>query len=139
MAAPSSARLSDIAFSLVIGSPGVSRRARQYIPAARPDLIAPAVKRSCGVAGALAGSAQLVDADQVARRVAEGAVANAVRLVGRLLDDLGDIAALQPREDVVEVAGGQGDDGVGSLGHHLGDGAALVVSDARVDARRVQH
>jgi hypothetical protein len=35
------------------------------------------------------GSAQLVDADQVARGIAEGAVANPVRLLGRLLDDLG--------------------------------------------------
>src|SRR5215211_993471 len=42
-------------------------------------------------------SAQLVDADQVARGIAEGAVANAVRLLGRLLDNLG-AAGLQPRE-----------------------------------------
>ena len=46
------------------------------------------------IAGRL-GSAPLLDADQVARGIAEGAVANAVRLVGRLLDDLG-VAALQP-------------------------------------------
>src|SRR5213080_1114613 len=32
---------------------------------------------------------QLLDADQVARGIAEGAVAHAVRLVGGLLDDLG--------------------------------------------------
>jgi hypothetical protein len=34
------------------------------------------------------GSAELVDADQIARGIAEGAVANPVRLLGRLLDDL---------------------------------------------------
>src|SRR3954453_6299066 len=33
-------------------------------------------------------SANLIDADQVARGVADGAVADAVRLVDRLLDDL---------------------------------------------------
>ncbi len=33
-------------------------------------------------------TAQLVDADQVARGIAEGAVANPIRLLGRLLDDL---------------------------------------------------
>src|SRR4051794_41432686 len=38
---------------------------------------------------ATAGSAQLLDAQEVARRVADGAVADAVRLVRRLLDDLG--------------------------------------------------
>jgi hypothetical protein len=32
----------------------------------------------------------------------------------------------------------QDDGGVGPLGHHLGDGAALVVGDAGVDGRRVQ-
>src|SRR5258708_7480720 len=35
------------------------------------------------------GSAQLLDAEEVARRVTEGAVADAVGLLGRLLDDLG--------------------------------------------------
>ena len=34
--------------------------------------------------------------------------------------------------------GGQVDAGVGALGHHLGDGAALVVGDAGVGGRRVQ-
>ena len=48
------------------------------------------------------GSAQLLDADQVARGIAEGAVANPVRLLGRLLDDLG-VAGLQPLEGAVEV------------------------------------
>src|SRR4051812_39890687 len=70
------------------------------------------------------GLAQLLDTDHVARGIAEGAVANAVRLLGRLLDDLGD-AGLQPREGAIEVGGGQQDAGVGALGHHLGDDAAL--------------
>jgi NAD(P)-dependent dehydrogenase (short-subunit alcohol dehydrogenase family) len=34
-------------------------------------------------------SVQFLDADQIARGIAEGAVANPVRLLGRLLDDLG--------------------------------------------------
>src|SRR5215207_527452 len=83
------------------------------------------------------GSAQLVDADQVARGIADGAVAYAVRLLGRLLDDFG--AGLQPRKGAVEVVGGQGDDGECALGHHLCDGAALVVGDAGVGGRRVQN
>ena len=58
------------------------------------------------VAVAHRGSAQLLDADHVARGVAEGAVADAVRLLGRLLDDLG-VAGLQPLEGAVEVVGGQ--------------------------------
>ena len=41
-------------------------------------------------------------------------------------------------EGAVEVGGGQVDAGVGALGHHLGDGAALVVGDAGVGGRRVQ-
>src|ERR671912_351276 len=63
-------------------------------------------------------SAQLVDADVVARGVAEGAVAHAVRLLGRLLDDLGSAitaAGLQALEGAVEVLGGQDDPGVGAL------------------------
>src|SRR5918998_3531336 len=83
------------------------------------------------------GSTQLLYANHVARGVAEGAVANAVGLIGRLLDDLGD-AVLQPREGAVEVGGGQEDAGVGALGHHLGDGATLGVGGAGVGARRVQ-
>src|SRR4051812_22030373 len=82
-------------------------------------------------------SAQLLDADQVASGIAEGAVPNPVRLVGRLLDDLG-VARLQPLEGAVEILGGQVDAGVGPLGHHLGDGAALVVGDAGGGARRIQ-
>src|SRR5215212_6599422 len=83
------------------------------------------------------GSAQLLDADQVTRGIAEGAVANAVRLLGRLLDDLG-AAGLDPLEGAVENRSSQQDAGVGALGHHLGDGAALVVSDTGGRVRGVQ-
>src|SRR4051812_28019836 len=82
-------------------------------------------------------SAQLLDADQVPGRVADGAVADPVRLLGRLLDDLG-VAGLEVPEGAVEVLGGQEDPAVGALGHHLCDGAALVVGDARVDGRGCQ-
>jgi hypothetical protein len=58
-------------------------------------------------------------------------------LVGRLLDDFR-VAGLQPREGAVEVGGGQVDAGVGSLGHHLCDRAALVVGDAGARGRRIQ-
>ena len=58
-------------------------------------------------AGLRSAIAQLLDADQVARGIAEGAVADPVRLVGRLLDDLG-VAGLQPLEGAVEVGGGRG-------------------------------
>src|SRR5260370_2504628 len=83
------------------------------------------------------GSAELVDTDLVARGIAEGAIANAVRLRGRLLDDLG-ATGLQPLEGAVEVGGGQDDAGVAALGHHLDDGAALIVGDAGVSGRRKQ-
>jgi hypothetical protein len=43
------------------------------------------------------GSAQLLDAGQVTRGIAENAVTNPVRLLGRLLDDLG-VAGLHPLE-----------------------------------------
>src|SRR4051794_7887900 len=79
-------------------------------------------------------SAQFLDTDHIAGGIAEGAVANPVRLLGRLLDDVG-VAGLQPREDVIEILGGQQEHGVGALGHHLGDGAALVVGDAGGDRR----
>ena len=46
---------------------------------------------------------------------------------------------LQLREGAVEVGRGEEKDGVGALGHHLGDGAALVVGDAGVDGRRMEH
>src|SRR5215472_11672218 len=84
------------------------------------------------------GSAHLADADQVASGIAEGAVAYPVRLLGRLLDDLG-AAGRQPLEGAVEVGGGQGDVGVAALGHHLDDGPALVVGDAAAGrSRRLQ-
>src|SRR5918997_409406 len=82
-------------------------------------------------------SALLLDADQVPGGIAEGAVADPVRLVGRLLHDLR-VAGLQPFEGGVEVGGGQVDAGVGALRHHLGDRAALVVGDAGVGLRRVE-
>src|SRR3954451_4589189 len=83
------------------------------------------------------GSAELLDADQVARRVAKGAVADSVRLVGGLLDDLC-VGGLQPLEGAVEVVAGQQQRAVGALGHHLGDGALLVVGDAGARCRRVE-
>ena len=86
------------------------------------------------VAGRLS---QLLDVDQVARGIADGAVANAVRLLGRLLHDLG-IAGLYPLERAVEVRGRQQEGGERSLGHHLGDDAAFVVGDAGAGGRRVQ-
>jgi hypothetical protein len=79
----------------------------------------------------------LLDADQVARRVAERAVANPVGLIGRLLDDLR-VPGLQPLEGGVEIGGRQVDAGEGALGHHLGDRAALVVGDAGRGTRRVE-
>src|SRR5947207_10858525 len=81
--------------------------------------------------------AQRLDADQIARGVAERAVADPVRLVGRFLDDFG-VAGLQSVEGAVQVLRGEVDACVGSLGHHLGDGAALVVGDAGGGARRVE-
>jgi hypothetical protein len=42
------------------------------------------------------------------------------------------LAGLQLLECAVEVMGGQQDSAVGALGHHLGDGAALVVGDPTV-------
>src|SRR5258708_26068296 len=82
-----------------------------------------------------AGSAELVDADLVARGIAEGAVANSVRLLDRLLDHLG-AAGLQPREGAVEVGGGQDDAAVAAPGPHLCDGAARGLGEARGGGRR---
>src|SRR5262245_56108793 len=81
-----------------------------------------------------AGSAQFLDPDQVAGGISEGAVANAVGLLGRLLNDLG-VAGLQPLEGGVEVGGGQVDAREGAIGHHLGDRATLVIGDAGVAGR----
>src|SRR4051812_32898576 len=69
-------------------------------------IVSPSVRRSRLRGLRRRRLAQLLDADQVAREIADGAVANAVRLLGRLLDELG-AAGLQPREDAVEVPGGQ--------------------------------
>ena len=71
-------------------------------------------------------------------RIADRTVADAVRLVGRLLDDVGS-AGLQPLEGAIEVGGGQDDAGVGALGHHLIDRAALVIADVGVGSRRLQN
>src|SRR5438128_948707 len=44
-----------------------------------------------------------------------------------------------PREDALEVGSGQDDGGIAALGHHLDDGAALVVGDgAGADTWRVK-
>src|SRR5215218_531624 len=83
------------------------------------------------------GSAPLLDPHHAAGRVTEGAVPHAVRLVGGLLDDVG-AAGLQLLEGAVHIGGGQQDVGVGALGHHLGDGAALVVGHARLGPGRVE-
>src|SRR5688500_5963075 len=74
---------------------------------------------------------QFLDAEQVARGIAEGAVAEPVRLVDRLLDDLGALR-LDSLEGAVEVLGGEEDPPVRAFGHHLGDGAPFVVGDAGV-------
>ncbi len=58
--------------------------------------------------------AQLLDADQVAGGIAESAVANPVRLLGRLLDHFY-VVGLQPLEGAVEVFGGQQQRAVGAL------------------------
>src|SRR3954464_7512339 len=117
----------SVLVAVLIASPGSSRLQAHRVS----RLIASPRGRSTG------GSPQLLDADQVARGIAEGAVAHPVGLLGRLLDDLG-VAALQPLEGAVEVLGGQEDPAVGALRHHLDDGAALVVGDAGVDGRRCQ-
>src|SRR5215218_8394332 len=82
-------------------------------------------------------SAELLDADHVARGVAEGGVAHAVRLLGRLLHDLG-AAGHDPLEGAVEVLRGQVDAEVAALGHQFGDGALLVLRQAGGGGRRVQ-
>src|ERR1700758_4605412 len=78
------------------------------------------------VAGAHCVLPQLLDANEVARRIPEGAVADSVRLLGRFLHYLG-ATGLQALEGAVEILGGQQDPAVGALGHHLRDGAAFVV------------
>src|SRR5262245_17824282 len=87
-------------------SAALSSRARSFIAAfssAVNPLVEPARFVVAGFVAVLfsaitsSSSGELLDADQVARRVAEGAVADPIRLVGRFLDDLG-VAGLQPLE-----------------------------------------
>src|SRR3954447_15158554 len=99
---------------------------------------APVVELTCIVPLVDARSAQLIDADQIAGRVADGAVADPVRLLHRFLHDF-DTARLQPIEGAVQVPRGQQDHGVGAFGHHLEDRAPFLCRDAGVDGRRVQH
>src|SRR6185312_10412362 len=84
------------------------------------------------------GSAPLLHAQQVAGGIAHGAVTHAVGLHGRFLHDLG-AAGLDLFERSIEVLGRQQHDRVGALGHHLGDGALLLVGDAGAGVRREQH
>src|SRR3954463_4289104 len=76
---------------------------------------APVVELTCIVPLVDARSAQLIDADQIAGRVADGAVADPVRLLHRFLHDF-DTARLQPIEGAVQVPRGQQDHGVGAFG-----------------------
>src|SRR4051795_12637295 len=71
-------------------------------------------------ASSVTASAHLVDPDEIACWVADRAVADAVRLVRRLLDDV-DSRRLELVEGRAEVGRGEGDDAVRPLGHHLGD------------------
>ncbi len=50
------------------------------------------------------GLGGLLDADEVARRIAHGAVAQAVRLIRRLLHDL-DVGGCEPLEGGIHVGG----------------------------------
>ena len=87
-------------------------RIRSWLSAAghRPVVVVlrrPGLAHRLSVVGALVGrvraaSAQLLDAEHVAGGIADGAVAHAVRLVDRLLHDLG-AAGLQLLEGGVEV------------------------------------
>lgn len=79
----------------------------------------------------------LLDADQVAGGIADGAVAYSVRLVGRFFHHLGALG-LYPLESGIDIGRGHQEGGERALGHHLGNGAALVVVDARAGLRRVQ-
>src|SRR5438132_973845 len=77
----------------------------------------------CTWLGSPGGSAQLLDADQVARGIAEGAVANAVWLLDRLLDDLGG-AGLAP------VGAGRH---AGQFGEASAEGAQRRAADRETD------
>src|SRR5579872_2301013 len=91
--------------------------------------------RTVAEAGFRRGSGQLLDADEVPGRVAKRTVAHAVRLIDRLLDDLG-TPGLQLLERAVHILRRQEDPAVCALRHHLGDGALLVLGDPGVDRRR---
>src|SRR5690554_3280397 len=81
---------------------------------------------------------ELVDADEVARRVPERAVAHAVVLVGRLLHDVR-AAGLEALEEAVEVLRGKRECGVDALRDQGQDRCALLIRDAGVDCRWMQH
>src|SRR5262245_46436647 len=76
---------SPAALSRFARSSAFSSRARALI-AARSSAVNPFEVLLAVLFSAIA---QLLDADQVPGRIADGAVADAVRLLGRLLDDLG--------------------------------------------------
>src|ERR1700754_4006631 len=78
---------------------------------------------------------RLVDAHQIARRVAHGEVPRSPRLVGRLLDDVR-ARGLELLEAGVEVVAVEVDAGEGALGDEGGDGG--VVGGAAVEVVR-QH
>src|SRR5688500_11349283 len=118
-----SATFSSRAFSpSALAASAFSSLARSFI-AARSAAVKPLVEPVRFVAVLFSAitntsSGQFLDPNQIARGVAEGAVADPVRLVDRLLDDLR-VAGLQQLEGAVEVGGGQVDAGVRSLRHHL--------------------
>src|SRR5690606_4802552 len=82
-----------------------------------------------GRRGAAWPSGSFLDAEHVARGVSEGTIPHAVGLIRRFLDHLGALG-LQALEGAVDVRRGQDEAGVGALGHHLEDGAALFLGDA---------
>src|SRR3954453_3885748 len=117
-------------------APGTAPRRPRPSPPTRRSQAGPASPASgpCGPRESEAPrrrSGPLLDPDLIARGIAEGAVAGAVRLLGGLLDDLG-VTGLDPLEGAVEVLGRQQDPAVGALRHHLLDGAPLVLGDTRV-------
>jgi hypothetical protein len=80
----------------------------------------------------------LHEPDQVARGVAEGAVAQAIRLVERLLDDL-DARFTDPLEGRVAVLGGEDHAAQHPLGHELRDRLPVGGRRVGVAARRFEH
>src|SRR5690606_29865071 len=83
------------------------------------------------------GSGGLVDADHVARGVAEGAVADAVGLVGGFLEHFaaGGADALEGR---VAVVGGEVDAAQQALGEQFGGGVLVGLGGVRVADRRFE-